>query len=218
MVCFQYHVKTKTVHFCYLGKQNQVDMKCVFINWLYKPLCCFCYHSREENKNCVWGKSELPFRILCSEINLPADLWRPYNLIARITLITKTQSWLLLPVPRLRLCDHKSAGMVFTADHLLLWRWMRPCCEDWSDVGIFYWHLCKINSVCSLFSTILSWSDGREASIWCQPNWILSSTNDIFNVSVESLSSGLALCDQFDKKYFIRTAINLDMKGIRRYY
>ena len=53
-------------------------------------------------------------RFLCSEINLPADLCRPYNLIARITLITKTQSWLLLPA----LCDHKSAGIVFTADHL----------------------------------------------------------------------------------------------------
>ena len=72
---------------------------CVFINWLYKTLCCFCYHSREENKNCVWGNSELPFKIfLFSEINLPAELWRPYNLIARITLITKTQSWLASPI------------------------------------------------------------------------------------------------------------------------
>ena len=33
MVCFQYHhVKTKTVHFCYLEKQNQVDTESVFIN------------------------------------------------------------------------------------------------------------------------------------------------------------------------------------------
>ena len=169
---------------------------CVFINWLYKTLCCFCYHSREENKNCVWGNSELPFKIfLFSEINLPAELWRPYNLIARITLITKTQSWLASPIA----CFF----VIIKVRELFLPRneSMRPYFdESWSDIGIFYWHLCRINSVCSLFSNILSWSDGREASIWCQSNWILSCTNDIFNVPGESLSSGLALGDQFDKK------------------
>ena len=180
-VYLQYHVKTKTVHFCYLGKQNQVDMKWVFINSLCTKLYAVSVITPKKKLKSVSGEiqSFLSKDFLCSEINLPAELWRPYNLIARITLITKTQSWLPLPVFVI------IKGREWFSLRITFLLWMRPYCDEscWSsDIGIFYWHLCRINSVCSLFSNILSWSDGREASIWCQPNWILSSTNDIFNV------------------------------------
>ena len=197
MVCFQYHVKTKTVHFCYLGKQNQVDMKCVCLLTDCTKLYAVSVITPEKKIKTVSGEilSFLSRFFLFSEINLPAELWRPYNLIARITLITKTQSWLASPIA----CFF----VIIKVRELFLPRneSMRPYFdESRSDIGIFYWHLCRINSVCSLFSNILSWSDGREASIWCQSNWILSRTNDFFNVPGESLSSGLALGDQFDKK------------------
>ena len=116
------------MHFCYLWKQNQVDMECVylFINWLYKTLCCSCYITPEKKIKTVSGEI-LSFlsRFLCSEINLPADLCRPYNLIARITLITKTQSWLASPIAWFFVII--KWGMVSTAEWVseavLWWGW-----------------------------------------------------------------------------------------------